>query len=53
MQDKKETKKELNPKLLDLSPEDSRDLGSFFTLLIKIDKRVNPANYQLNKKEYD
>lgn len=52
MSNEKETKEE-NPKLLDLSPEDSRDLGSFFSLLIKIDKRVNPANYQLNKKEYD
>ncbi len=52
MSNEKETKEE-NLKLLDLSPEDSRDLGSFFALLIKIDKRVNPANYQLNKKEYD
>lgn len=52
MWEEKETKEE-NPKMLDLSPEDSRDLGSFFALLIKIDKRVNPANYQLNKKEYD
>ena len=52
MGNEKETKEE-NPKLLDLSPEDSRDLGSFFALLMKIDKRVNPANYQLNKKKYD
>lgn len=52
MSNEKETKEE-NLKLLDLSPEDSRDLGSFFALLIKIDKRVNPANYQLNKKEND
>jgi len=52
MQDIKETKEE-NPKLLDLSPKDSRDLGSFFALLIKIDKRVNPAHYQLEKKKND
>ena len=52
MGNEKETKEE-NPKLLDLSPEDSRDLGSFFALLMKIDKRVNPANYQIKKKKYD
>lgn len=37
-----------SPKLLDLNPEDTRNLVGFFGLLIKIDKRVNPDLYKPN-----
>lgn len=50
MQEESKEKEEKNPKMLDLSPEDKRNLTGFFALLIKVDKRVNPALYQPNKK---
>jgi len=34
-----------NKKLNNLSPEDKRNLVGFFALLIKVDKRINPALY--------
>lgn len=40
---------EKNPKLLDLIPDDKRNLVGFFALLIKVDKRVNPHLYQTNE----
>ena len=49
MQDDNKETQEKSPKLLDLLPEDKRNLVGFFALLIKVDKRVNPALYQPNK----
>lgn len=49
MQENSKEKQEENPKMLDLSPEDKRNLVGFFALLIKVDKRVNPALYQPKK----
>lgn len=40
-----ETDKEKLEKLRNLSPEDKRNLVGFFALLIKVDKRINPALY--------
>jgi hypothetical protein len=53
MQDKEEEKQETLPKLLDLSPEDKRKLVGFFALLIKVDKRTNPALYELKLQQND
>lgn len=53
MQDNSKEKQEESPKLLDLSPEDKRNLVGFFDLLIKVDKRINPAFYQLNTSQKD
>lgn len=40
-----------SPNLLDLNPEDKRNLVGFFALLIKVDKRVNPHLYKSNNKQ--
>ena len=53
MQDNSKEKQEESPKLLDLSPEDKRNLVGFFDLLIKVDKRINPALYKLNTSQKD
>ena len=53
MQDNSKEKQEESPKLLDLSPEDKRNLVGFFDLLIKVDKRINPALYQLKTQNND
>ena len=53
MQDNNKDNQTKNPKLLDLNPEDKRNLVSFFELLLKIDKRVNPDLYKLTNKAYD
>jgi hypothetical protein len=42
MQDDNKENQTKSSKLLDLSPEDKRNLVGFFELLLKIDKRVNP-----------
>ena len=38
-------KQEKSRALKNLSQEDKRNLVEFFTLLIKVDKRVNPSIY--------
>lgn len=53
MQDNSKEKQEESPELLDLSPEDRRNLVGFFALLIKVDKRTNPALYQLKTQSDD
>ena len=37
-------------KLMDLNPEDKRNLVGFFELLLKIDKRVNPDLYNSHQQ---
>lgn len=49
MQDDNKTYQERSSKLLDLTPDDKRNLVGFFALLVKVDKRINPAIYQLKK----
>lgn len=51
MQENDREKPEKTTKLLDLSPEDKRNLVGFFELLLKVDKRVNPALYHLTPKK--
>lgn len=53
MQDNSKEKQEESPELLDLLPEDKRNLVGFFDLLIKVDKRINPTLYQLNTSQKD
>ncbi len=53
MQDDNKENQEKGPKLLDLNPEDKRNLVGFFALLVKVDKRINPALYQLKTQKSD
>jgi hypothetical protein len=53
MQESEEQIQETFPVLLDLSPEDKRKLVGFFELLIKVDKRINPALYELKTQQND
>jgi hypothetical protein len=53
MQEIIEKEQETCPVLLDLSPEDKRKLIGFFELLIKVDKRINPALYELKTQQND
>ncbi len=53
MQENEEKKQETSPKVLDMSPEDKRKLVGFFALLIKVDKRINPALYELKLQQND
>lgn len=53
MQDNNKETQDESPKLLDLNPEDKRNLIGFFALLVKVDKRINPALYQLNTSQKD
>ena len=48
MSDKKEQLQN-SGKLDNLSAEDKRNFVGFFELLLKVDKRVNPHLYKLNK----
>lgn len=50
MHDTGKEKQKKSPNLLDLNLEDRRNLVDFFALLIKVDKRVNPAIYQLENQ---
>lgn len=51
MQDNNKKNKMESLKLLDLTLADKRNLVSFFALLIRVDKRINPALYQLKTKK--
>ncbi len=51
MQDVSEENKKENRKLMDLIHEDKHNLVSFFVLLMKVDKRINPALYQIKKQK--
>lgn len=52
MQDKKEQlQTETSRKLQNLSAEERRNFVGFFELLLKVDKRVNPHLYKLNKQK--
>lgn len=48
MQDEKE-QLQISEKLQNLSAEEKRNFVGFFELLLKVDKRVNPHLYKLNK----
>jgi len=51
MQDNNKENQEKSPQLLDLNHEDKQNLVGFFALLIKVDKRINPALYQLKTQK--
>lgn len=51
MQDDNKENQEKSLKLLDLTPDDRRNLVGFFALLVRVDKRVNPALYQLKTQK--
>jgi len=53
MQSESNENQELNSDVLDLTPDDWRPAVGFFALLFKVDKRVNPTNYQRNNSEND
>lgn len=53
MQDDNKENQEKSSKLLDLTPEDRRNLVGFFALLIKVDKRISPALYHLKTQKND
>jgi hypothetical protein len=42
-----------NFKMKNLPPEDRSKLVGFFALLIKVDKRINPALYQIKQMKND
>lgn len=49
MQETSKEQLQKNFKVKNLSPEDRRNFVGYFELLIKVDKRVNPALYQPKK----
>lgn len=53
MQDTEKENIDGNPELWDISPEEKRNLLGFFELLIRVDKRINPALYQQNNQNND
>lgn len=50
MQDNNKENQEKSPQLLDLNSTDKHNLVDFFALLIKVDKRINPALYKIKIK---
>jgi len=53
MQDNSEENQDKSTELLNLTPEDRRNLVGFFALLIKVDKRINPTSYELKAQKND